>query len=296
MFRVFRHNLKYFIVSLGKCRSYMVLYNCIFFTNIKLILGEIFMLKKARLINILDLVNRNGIITSTSLANTLGVSDMTIRRDLDELEKNSRLIRIHGGAESLSYNIKNEIDHEEKQTIHRSEKLEAAEIAASLIEESDSIFLGSGSTIELMAQFINLRFIRIVTNSLPVFESFRNKMDSYEVILIGGNFRPKTGAFIGGIVQEALEKLYFSKCFIGVNGIFEEDLYMAGAEEARSQRIALNNSVKRYIVADYYKVHRSDFYKFYKLSDVTGIITNKALSAELQNVYSQYTKMIISKN
>ncbi len=254
------------------------------------------MLKKARLINILDLVNRNGIITSTSLANTLGVSDMTIRRDLDELEKNSRLIRIHGGAESLSYNIKNEIDHEEKQTIHRSEKLEAAEIAASLIEESDSIFLGSGSTIELMAQFINLRFIRIVTNSLPVFESFRNKMDSYEVILIGGNFRPKTGAFIGGIVQEALEKLYFSKCFIGVNGIFEEDLYMAGAEEARSQRIALNNSVKRYIVADYYKVHRSDFYKFYKLSDVTGIITNKALSAELQNVYSQYTKMIISKN
>ena len=119
------------------------------------------MLKKARLINILDLVNRNGIITSTSLANTLGVSDMTIRRDLDELEKNSRLIRIHGGAESLSYNIKNEIDHEEKQTIHRSEKLEAAEIAASLIEESDSIFLGSGSTIELMAQFINLRFIPI---------------------------------------------------------------------------------------------------------------------------------------
>ena len=254
------------------------------------------MLKKARLIHILDLVDRNGIITSTNLATTLGVSDMTIRRDLDELEKNSRLIRIHGGAESLFYNIKNELEDNEKKILHRSEKLEVAEIAASLIKEGDSVFLGSGNTIELIAQFINLRFIRVVTNSLPVFESFKNKRDSYEVILLGGNFHPKTGAFVGGIVQEALEKLYFSKCFIGVNGIFEDDLYMAGAEEARSQRIALNNAVERYIVADFSKINRNDFYKFYKLSDITGVITNKILSTELQNVYSQYTKMIISKN
>ena len=80
------------------------------------------MLKKERLLRIIEIIDQRGIVTVNELIDYLDVSDMTIRRDLDELESSGKLLRIHGGAQSLTYSATQELSHNEKTTIQIDEK------------------------------------------------------------------------------------------------------------------------------------------------------------------------------
>ena len=80
------------------------------------------MLKKERLLTIVEMVNKKGILTVNEIINQLDVSDMTVRRDLDELEKSGKLLRVHGGAQSLSYTLDQELSHTEKATLQIQKK------------------------------------------------------------------------------------------------------------------------------------------------------------------------------
>lgn len=127
------------------------------------------MLKNERFKKILELIEIEGIITVKDIMNNLKVSDMTVRRDLSELDSLGKLKRIHGGAQSLSRYKTEELSHLEKKDININEKKEAAQFAVQFIQKNDTIFLGPGTTIELLAAHIHSPDIRIVTNSLPVF-------------------------------------------------------------------------------------------------------------------------------
>lgn len=249
------------------------------------------MLRKERLVTILNIVNQHGIVTVSNLIEQLNVSDMTIRRDLADLEDSGKVIRIHGGCQSLNYHINNELAHSEKRSVFRKEKMEIAEIAISHIEENDTIFLGTGTTIELFDDYFHQKFLRIVTNSLPVFERLQQRNEQYEIILLGGNYRKKTGAFVGSIANGTLEKMRFSKTFIGVNGINNASICTSNSEEGMTQSLALNCAEKKYIVADMYKLNKSDFYCFYDLNNINGLIVNNKIDKEIKNHYSQYTKV-----
>ena len=96
------------------------------------------MLKKERLVKIAHKVNQNGIITIQEIMDELGVSDMTARRDLDELEKSGKLLRVHGGAQSLSFSMDHELSHIEKSSVQIEEKKRIAHKAATLINEGES--------------------------------------------------------------------------------------------------------------------------------------------------------------
>ena len=102
------------------------------------------MLKRERLHKIIEMVNTQGIITVNEIINKLNVSDMTIRRDLDELDKAGKVVRIHGGAQSISYSINQELSHSEKQTLQIEEKRKIVELASTYINDGDTIFLGQG--------------------------------------------------------------------------------------------------------------------------------------------------------
>ena len=91
---------------------------------------DINMLKKERLVKIAQKVNQNGIITIQEIMDELGVSDMTARRDLDELEKSGKLLRVHGGAQSLSFSMDHELSHIEKSSVQIEEKKRIAHKAA----------------------------------------------------------------------------------------------------------------------------------------------------------------------
>lgn len=249
------------------------------------------MLKKERLSTILETLDSSGVITVQSIVKQLDVSDMTVRRDLDELSKQGKVIRIHGGAQSLNHYKREELSHIEKKEIHISEKLAVAEAASHFINEGDSIFLGPGTTIELIVQFISVKSLRIVTNSLPVFNLLERKSENFDTYLVGGSYRKKTGAFVGSIANEVISKLKVGKAFIGVNGIDDNSVYTANVEEGSVQSLVLDNAKEKYIVCDNHKFNKQDFYEFYYLTDIDQIITNEGIDQRLLDKYKKYTSI-----
>lgn len=253
------------------------------------------MLKRERLMLLLEMVNQNSIMTVKDLITQLGVSDMTIRRDLDELADSGKLVRIHGGAQSVASSDATELSHVEKKELHLEQKHQIAQRAAQMINEGDTIYIGPGTTQELIVHYVDdIADLRVVTNSLPVFESWQNK--NVDLVLVGGNFRERSGAFIGGLASDTLGDLKFNKSFVGVNGIHNESMMTANTEEGSAQAVAINNSLTKIVLADRFKINRDDFYQFYNLYDVDYLITNVELSEETISHYQQYTKVILAED
>lgn len=255
------------------------------------------MLKNERHRSIIEMCNHYGVVTVQFIKNKLAVSDMTVRRDLDELAQKEKVIRIRGGVQSLGYEegggigAVNELSHTEKKNIHTDEKKYIAQKAVEWIEEGDTIFLGSGTTIELMTRYLADKKVRIVTNSLPVFQLL-NEQHSFELYLVGGLYREITGAFVGTMAHEIVQKISIQKAFIGVNGIQQQMVSNFSIEEGTLQQIVLDNAQKKFLVADANKFNRSDFYNFYDLREVDALFTDYTLTDEVKNNYQQYTTII----
>lgn len=256
------------------------------------------MLKTERQQSILAMCDRYGTITVKFIQEVLDVSDMTIRRDLEELAQKKKLLRIHGGAQKMgneelvAFIEANELSHNEKKKLHTKEKEYIARNAAAHIKKADdTIFLGSGTTIELMTQYIESSSLRIVTNSLPVFNLLSEKKQ-FELYLIGGLYREKTGAFVGSIANEAVQKIGIKKAFIGANGLKGAEVSNFSIEEGTLQKIVLDNAAEKCLVSDANKFDHSDFYTFYDLRKIDTLFTDSTLSAELKSYYQQYTRII----
>lgn len=259
------------------------------------------MLKNDRHRVILELCDTNGTVMVKDIQKRLGISDMTVRRDLDELENQNKLKRIHGGAQSIRYNENGthiyvsgtlkELSHEEKKLLNIEEKEYIAKKAAAIIDNpDDTIFLGPGTTIELMTQYIQIDSLRIITNSLPVFNLLKHK--NYDLYLIGGSYREKTGAFVGSIADETIEKIGISKAFVGVNGIQDDWVSTFNVEEGKFQQNALDKAHERYLVADSKKFNHRDFYNFYNLKNINSIFTDKNLTNKTKQEYEKHVKII----
>lgn len=252
--------------------------------------GDDKMIKKERLIAIQKAVDEKGIVNVNELIEALDVSDMTIRRDLDELAKAGKIHRIHGGAQRVE-NIEDvELTRNEKTIVNSELKEQVAKKAADLIVPGDTLYLGPGTTIEPLIKYVeHPEQIRVVTNSLPVFESW--KQTDAEIVLIGGNFRKKSGAFIGGLAEQMLRELKFTKAFVSANGINDENVMTANAEEGQTQAVALNNAQEKIMMIDETKFNRNDFYRYYSLYNIDCIITSDGLDDNTLKHYSSYVEI-----
>lgn len=249
------------------------------------------MLKKERLVRITQMVNQKGIISINEIMEQLEISDMTARRDLDELEKSGKLLRVHGGAQSLSFSMDHERSHLEKSSVQIEEKTRIAHKAASLIQEGETIFLGPGTTIQLLAEQLCGRNIRVVTNSLAVFNILSGHTPT-DVMLTGGEYRSNTNTFVGPITNMVLSKLRYTKAFIGCNGIFNSGITTYSLEEGESQGIPLDNAKNRYLLVDSTKFNRSDFYIFYDLFNFDAVITDNEIDPDVLKHYKEYTTIV----
>ncbi|ENK6436107.1 DeoR/GlpR transcriptional regulator [Staphylococcus pseudintermedius] len=235
--------------------------------------------KYERLDEIARRVNEKGTIRITDIVEDLNVSDMTVRRDLIELEEQGILTKIHGGARSNKASQYKEMSHREKHTQKSEEKLEIAKKAAKLIEDGNVIFLGPGTTVEMLAKEIDNQRLSIVTNCLPVFQILEHKRSEH---LIGGSKRQLTESFVGEMANTLLEKMRFSKIFFSANGIKGNDVMTSSYEEAYTQNLAIKHSNEKYILADDSKIGKEDFVSFCELKDLTAIVTNTLNNDQLQ--------------
>lgn len=248
--------------------------------------------KFQRLEEITKLVNKKGTVRISEIMETFGVTDMTVRRDLAELEEQGLLKKIHGGARSTTVFQYIERTHEEKHTHNVEEKKKISQVAASLIEEGDTIFLGPGTTVEFLAEAIKNTNLTVVTNCLPVFSILsKKKSETFKVFLLGGEMRKVTESFVGEITNTSIEKMYFSKIFFSANGVVENDIMTSSIEEAYTQKLAIGNSVESYLLLDSSKIGKKDFSVVCKLSDLTGVVSDSK-DVDKNNQILKYVEIV----
>ena len=199
------------------------------------------MIKAERQDKVRQLLEEQGTVSVKEISDALGVSDMTIRRDLEELASLGEIERVHGGARSAQGRphamLRHEYSHSEKRTKHAEEKLQIARRSVELIEEGSTIFLGTGTTVEQMASMLPAFRLRIVTNSLSVFNLLEAREDC-DLCLVGGMYRRRTAAFVGPTAEDTLRALGIDAAFIGANGILDGDVSTSNMEEGRIQQLA----------------------------------------------------------
>lgn len=252
------------------------------------------MLKRERLQIILDKVNTQGLVTVHEIMAELNVSDMTVRRDFDELEKAGQLIRVHGGAQSIHQKWNYEKSNTEKLTEHMPEKKAIAKATLPFIKDGETIFIGPGTTIECLARELLSRHLRIITNSLPVFNILKNSQ-TIDLILIGGEYREVTGAFVGSLAKDNLSKLKFSKAFTATNAVNKDNVATYSENEGTIQRLAIDRAREKYLLADYTKFKRFDFYDFYETARFDAIITDSRVDKASIDSIKELTKLVIAE-
>lgn len=254
------------------------------------------MIKAERQDSIKRLVEERGSASVRDIAAELDVSEMTVRRDLEEMSSQGELVRVHGGARSAvgrkQSMLRREYSHVEKRAKHAEEKLAIARRAVALIEPDSTVFLGAGTTVEQMVPLLPDAHLRIVTNSLSVFNMIAGNPE-YDLCLVGGMYRPRTAAFAGPLAEDTISKLGLDIAFIGANGIFQGEVSTSNAEEGRFQQMAFDKADARYLVADTSKIGRRDFFTFYRLIELDGLVCDAGISDEGRAAIEEYTEVLV---
>ena len=238
------------------------------------------MLKSKRKQLILEKVMKDKFVSLEYLVKALDTSESTVRRDLDELESERKLRRVHGGAESLHF-LQEEESNQEKSIKNIQEKTRIAQKAASLIQEYDVIFIDAGTTNELLVNELHDPSVTVVTNSIHHATKLVER--NIPTVIIGGVVKRSTDASIGGVALNQIGQLNFDKAFIGINGIDDGFFTTPDMEEGAVKRAILENAKRTYVLADASKLGQTSFAKVAPISRAR-LITNQTESEVIQKI------------
>ncbi|WP_313886513.1 DeoR/GlpR family DNA-binding transcription regulator [Bacillus sp. SD088] len=229
---------------------------------------------------LIDELDTHGKVRVSDLAQKLEVSNETIRRDLEALEKVKKLKRVYGGAVKISYED-GEPPYQQRQIIQGTEKKLIGKKAASLIKDGDTIFLDTGTTILNLAKFIkNLNRLMILTNSLPVANVLKDALAQGlfrgKVILLGGELSPDQQSVSGYLCEEMLKNFYVDKAFLSVGGVsLKTGISDYDFNESSISKLAATNAKEVIVLADYSKIGVQSFTKITTLEQVDVMICDK---------------------
>lgn len=238
------------------------------------------MLKSKRKQLILEKVMKDKFVSLEYLVKALDTSESTVRRDLDELESERKLRRVHGGAEGLHF-LQEEESNQEKSIKNIQEKTRIAQKAASLIQEYDVIFIDAGTTNELLVNELHDPSVTVVTNSIHHATKLVER--NIPTVIIGGVVKRSTDASIGGVALNQIGQLNFDKAFIGMNGIDSGFFTTLDMEEGAVKRAILENAKRTYVLADASKLGNTSFAKVAPISRAR-LITNQTESEVIQKI------------
>lgn len=224
---------------------------------------------------IIEIVGKEGSVKVDQLAKRLDVSLMTIRRDLEKLNNEGKIDRIHGGAI-----IRSETPYKEKKTTEIETKEEIARLCSGLVKEGDGVYLDAGTTtLEIAKQIKDIPGIKVTTNDVEIAKYL---IDSSVLLNIcGGKVQKSTGSINGQLANQMVEHLRFDISFIGAMTIDSDfNVLTPTMDKAMLKRTVCQNSKESYLVVDRTKFGREAFIKINHLSDYTAVITNKEFTIE----------------
>lgn len=235
------------------------------------------MLIEERRQHILSLIEKHGRVLVEELSTQLGLSRITIRKDLDHLQSRELLIRTHGGALPMKVGALSDPSIQEKEELHHEEKVRIAKAAAVRVSEGQCIILDSGSTTtEIARAILSFRSLTVITNALNIAAELASS--DFEIILIGGTLRKNSLSVVGPLAEDVLKEMHADIVFIGVDG-FDTTIGLTTPNimEARVNRAMIKAAAKVIAVCDSSKFNRRSLSLIVGTEQIDQLITDSKL-------------------
>lgn len=244
---------------------------------------------------ILKALNEQGVISTQEVIKRCKVSEITIRRDLAELETRGLLIRTHGGA-VLSKAGDQLFTYDFKINENRQNKEEICQIAARYIKNNDIIFIDCGTTLSYLSKYITkIESLIVITNSLPIVSELIN-FSNIKVILIGGEVANERKAIYGPVAANSIAKYHANKAFIGADGVsLQNGLSSYDEKEAAITLKMAENADEVFLLCDSTKIEKNSFVKFCPFSKINYLLTDRLLDVTQIEKYKKANVNIVTE-
>ncbi len=244
------------------------------------------MLARQRQERILEVVRSAGGARVSDLVDLLGVSDMTIRRDIAMLARKGLVARVHGGATAVTGRSADEPGFAVKFGLQTEEKAAIAAAAAALVEPGDSVALSAGTTTYAVA--LELRHVpdlTVVTNSVPVGEVLHASERADLTVVLTGGVRTPSDALVGPVAVATLSTLHVDWLFLGVHGVDQRvGLTTPNLVEAETDRALVACARQVVVVADSTKWDVVGLSSIARLEQVDVLVTDDGLDPDARRV------------
>ena len=230
---------------------------------------------------ILQMLAEKGEVFVEMLSEKFGVSEVTIRNDLDQLEQKSMLLRARGGAIKLETGVAIDQRLADKNKINFQEKSRIGKKAAEMVAESDTVIIDSGSTTaEMVRNLPDFQDLTIITNAMNIANQLVNR-PHINVIIPGGYLRKNSLSLVGPQAEKSLRNFNVDKAFLGVDGFDTKNgIYTPNVEEARLNEIMIEISKEVILLADSSKFAKRSFAFICSLKEIDKVITDSGIKAD----------------
>ncbi|KJC65804.1 DeoR/GlpR family DNA-binding transcription regulator [Agreia bicolorata] len=233
---------------------------------------------------ILELLAAGGFVKVAELSVLFGVSEVTIRSDLDSLEAAGRLDRVHGGAVTSATSRRTEPAFEEALGSLWDEKLRIAAHAATLVSSGDSVIIDVGTTAAALARALvdraDLHDVIIITNGLKIALELESALPRFSVIVTGGTLRALQHSLVNPMADGLFDSLHADIAFIGCNGVdVEHGITNINLPEAEIKRRMLGAATRRIVLADGSKIGQVHLGRVAPVDGIDSVITGDSARA-----------------
>lgn len=230
---------------------------------------------------ILQKINDEGEVLINQLSKEFGVSEVTIRNDLRQLEQKRTLVRARGGAIKITNNVSLDQRISEKDKIHYIEKAAIGKKAAELVREGDTMIMDSGTTTaEIVKNLSGFNELTIITNALNIVNQLI-LFPNIKVIIPGGYLRRTSMSLVGPLAEKNFNKFYVDKVFLGVDGFdIQQGIFTPIFEEANLNEIMIQVAREVILVADSSKFKRKSLAFIGPTDVIDTVVTDSGISNE----------------
>ncbi len=224
---------------------------------------------------ILELIQQQGFVTTEALVEHFQVTPQTIRRDLNELARQNKLRRHHGGAGIDSSTVNTAYQARKIMELEAKERI--AEALVRMIPDNASMFINIGTTTETIAKaLLRKRNLQIVTNNLHV-ASILSAKEDFHIIIAGGEVRNRDGGIVGEATRDFISQFRMDFGIIGISGIHEDgSLLDFDYREVRVAQAIIENSDRVLLAADHTKFGRKAMVRLGNITQADHVFTDQA--------------------
>ena len=253
------------------------------------------MLARQRQARILERVRDAGAVRVADLVRELGVSDMTIRRDLEILQDQGLLEKVHGGATVTTESALFEPGFAAKSVLQEPEKHAIAEAAVRLVAPGSAIAVSAGTTTHALARgLIDIPGLTVVTNSVPVAEVLYRAGRPDQTIILTGGVRTPSDALVGPFAVAALRTVHVDLVFMGVHGMDARTGFTTpNLMEAETDRALVDAGSRLVVVADHTKWGVIGISSFAQLDRADVLVSDVGLPNDAQDVLRDSVRELV---